>query len=98
MTSKLQLTIPKAIAEAHGIVPGMELDFESAEDVIRLRVASSSEANWADTIEARLRAFDEASDRQTERDRRFRSEYAELMSPSSRGWTRDSLYDRGLPR
>ena len=38
VTSKLQVTIPKAIAERHGIRPGVEVDWQSAGDVIRVVV------------------------------------------------------------
>lgn len=100
MTSKLQLTIPKAIAEAHGIAPGMELEFESADDVIRLRVAASATGTQASAsaTQHRLRAFDDATRRQAQRDANFRAKHADLISSVERGWTRESLYDRGLAR
>ena len=30
VTSKLQVTVPKALAERHGIAPGDEIDWQSA--------------------------------------------------------------------
>lgn len=36
VTSKLQVTLPKRIAERHGIAPGDEIDFESAGETIRI--------------------------------------------------------------
>jgi AbrB family looped-hinge helix DNA binding protein len=93
VTSKLQVTIPKAIAERYAIVPGDELEWVAADDAVRvvplkapLRARSSSE---------RLELFDAATKRQRERER--------LATPAAlpgtaRGWTRDELYERGSPR
>jgi AbrB family looped-hinge helix DNA binding protein len=36
VTSKLQVTIPKAVADRYGIQPGAEIEFEPADDVIRV--------------------------------------------------------------
>ncbi len=36
ITSKLQVTIPKAIADQYGIKPGDEIEFQPAGDVIRV--------------------------------------------------------------
>jgi len=43
---------------------------------------------------ARLRLFDQATERQRRRNRSFGSKAA----PSGRGWTREELYDRGRAR
>ena len=98
MTSKLQVTIPKAIADAHGIAPGAELEFESAGDVIRVRPKPRKRPVAADTTRSRLAAFDEATRRQAERDTRLRREPPALFDQADRGWQREDLYGRGLPR
>ena len=36
VTSKLQVTIPKAVADRYAIEPGAEIEFEPAGDVIRV--------------------------------------------------------------
>jgi len=92
VTSKLQVTIPKRIAERFGIQPGNEIEFQEAGEVIRLVV--DRERPTPRSIAERLRLFDAATERQRER------EQAAGVAPSTgdRGWTRDGLYDRGSPR
>ena len=94
VTSKLQVTLPKRIAEAHGIAPGDDIEFESAGDVIRIvpgRRRRYSEVSLAE----RLRLFDESTER-------LRRRAADLNlpehPPEDRGWRRDELYERGKPR
>ena len=41
ITSKLQVTVPKAIAERYGIRPGDEIRFEESGEVIRVVPASA---------------------------------------------------------
>lgn len=94
VTSKLQVTLPKKIAEAHGIRPGDQIDFESAGDVIRIRPndAIGGPGSKSKSPAERLRLFEEASRRQKAREQsmpmRTRSD-----SPD-REWTREALYDR----
>ena len=90
VTSKLQLTLPKALAVQYGIRPGDDVRFEGAGDVIRMVPEGADRAPSGLDVEARLRLFDAATARQEERQaqRRARSE-------SSRGWTREELYERG---
>ena len=98
VTSKLQVTIPKAIAAAHGIEPGAEIEFESAGDVIRVRPKPRKRAAMPDSARARLAAFDEATQRQVARDDRLRRDHPLLFDTAERGWRRGDLYDRGVPR
>jgi AbrB family looped-hinge helix DNA binding protein len=98
VTSKLQVTIPKAIADAHGIEPGTELVFESADDVIRVVPKRRRRADRADNTRARLDGFDQGTRRQVERDRLLRATRPELFEGGDRGWRREELYQRGLPR
>jgi|SRR5271154_6619848 len=100
VTSKLQLTVPKAIAEQYKIRPGDELDWLPAGDIIRVVKRSRPKSRGADAAssEQRLRLFEEATGRQEKRNAAFRKKHGHVTQPSNRGWTREDLYDRGLPR
>jgi bifunctional DNA-binding transcriptional regulator/antitoxin component of YhaV-PrlF toxin-antitoxin module len=99
VTSKLQLTLPKAIAEQYKIRPGDELDWLPAGETIRVVKRSRTNSRRADlaSIEQRLRLFEEATARQEKRNTAFRKKHGQVTEPSNRGWTREDLYDRGLP-
>jgi len=86
VTSKLQVTVPKALAERFGIAPGDEIEWEPAGDVIR--VVPARRAPAPDRTR-RLRLFDRATERQRERERTGPIERA-----TERGWTREELYER----
>jgi AbrB family looped-hinge helix DNA binding protein len=92
VTSKLQVTVPKAIADRFGIRPGDEIEFMPGED--SLRILLSPEVQQYD-IEDRLRLFDQATERQREREKKRNRGVAD--SATDRGWTREELYDRGGP-
>jgi AbrB family looped-hinge helix DNA binding protein len=98
VTEKLQITLPKAVATQLGIGPGTELVVEAAGEVIRLRPARVAPAKR--DLEARLRDFDQDTERQRERDAQLRAAAPELFTASpDRGWRREDLYaDRGLRR
>lgn len=89
MTSKLQVTIPKAIAQRYGIEPGQELDWLEAGDAIRV-VPEAARGSTAD-VGKRLGLFDAATDRQRARQRTS----PQRLPPGDRGWTREELYTRG---
>ena len=91
VTSKLQVTLPKALAERYGIEPGDDIRFEEAGEVIRVVPASIDAAARGLDTEARLRLFDAATDRQRARETGRPARRAE-----TRGWTREELYERGL--
>jgi AbrB family looped-hinge helix DNA binding protein len=93
VTSKLQVTLPKRIAEKHGISPGDEIEFQSAGDVIRI-VPAGRALHTRLNLEERLRMFDEASARQARRASRF--DHAG-PPPAERDWQRADLYIRGKP-
>ena len=90
VTSKFQVTVPKAIADRYSIRPGDEIDWIPAGDVIRV-VPTRTQAP-SDDPTARLRLFDQA----TERHRRRPSPGAHARG--DRGWTREDLYVRGRSR
>ena len=91
VTSKLQVTVPKALAERYAIRPGDEIAWEAAGDVIRVVPGRRRPAPGP---AARLRLFDKASERQRRRNKSFRAAGAD----AGRGWTRGELYDRGRAR
>jgi AbrB family looped-hinge helix DNA binding protein len=90
VTSKLQVTVPKALAERYGIDPGDEIEWEAAGDVIRVLPPRKEPARNA---AARLRLFDQATARQ-----KAREKGSSLRRPRRRGWTREELYGRGRAR
>ena len=92
VTSKLQVTVPKAIADHYGIRPGDEIEWIPAGDTIRV-VPPGRTAPVAD-LELRLKLFDAATERQRQRQagRRRRRVARE------RGWKRGDLYDHARPR
>ena len=91
VTKKLQVTVPKAIADQFGIRPGDELEFVPGDNSLRILVPSGGTKL---TIEDRLRLFDQATQRQREREVWRRSQGG---TATDRGWRREDLYTRGLP-
>jgi len=90
VTSKLQLTIPKRIAEQYGIAPGDEVDLQPAGDVIRL-IPPGRRARKRLSDKERLRLFDAATARQREREKQMQ---IPAEPPAKRDWRREDLYDR----
>jgi AbrB family looped-hinge helix DNA binding protein len=91
VTSKFQVTVPKVIVKAYNIHPGDEIDWVAAGEVIRV-IPPGKQAR-VDDREARLRLFDQA----TERLRQL-SPAPKGNPPRDRGWKREDLYTRGRPR
>lgn len=90
VSSKLQVTVPKAIAERYGIRPGDDIRFEEAGETIRVVPAGARTQEEELDTETRLRMFDEATARQRKR------EAGRTRAPATeRGWTREELYTRG---
>lgn len=89
MTSKLQVTVPKAIADQYRIRPGDDVLWVASGDSVRLVPAKA--APTTRTTEARLRLFDQATQRQNER----QGLRTKKKPPAARGWTREELYRRG---
>lgn len=92
VTSKLQVTVPKAIAERYRIRPGDEIEWVPAGDVIR--VVPPRRQAPAVNLEQRLRLFDAATERQRQR----QSGRRKARAARKRGWTREDLYDRTRAR
>lgn len=90
VTSKLQVTIPKALARQYGIQPGDDIEFRPAGSEIRVLPPRVVEKHIS--AAERLRLFRDARARQRQRERSMpRVEY----QSGDRGWTRDDLYRRG---
>jgi AbrB family looped-hinge helix DNA binding protein len=87
VTSKYQVSIPKALAEKIGIRVGDELAWEDAAGTLRARVATAPRAQFP--VRERLRLFDAATARQVGRERA-----RHVPGSKARGWTRDDLYTR----
>ena len=90
VTSKLQVTIPKALAEKFGFAPGDEIVWSALADAIRLTRQSDAPRGDAG---ARLSLFDAATERQRCRER----ETSLQAKDEDRGWSREELYERGQP-
>jgi AbrB family looped-hinge helix DNA binding protein len=100
VTSKLQLTIPKAIADQYGIRPGDELEWIPAGDAIRVAPTRAGEKAARDlTLEEKLDLFDRNMARVDKIQAAELTKAAKSKTPSEdRGWTREELYTRGFPR
>ena len=94
VTSKLQVTIPKAIAERYGIEPGDEIEFREGGPYIRV-VPPQRAPRHRLSREERLRRFDDWTRRIDERARQLK---LPEDPPKDRGWTREELYDRDESR
>lgn len=90
VTTKLQVTIPKDIAQAYGIRPGSEIRWAAAGDAIRVEMA---EMQPSPTLEKRLRLFDQMRKRIDRLPPAKRAARAK-----GRGWTREDLYAERLVR
>jgi AbrB family looped-hinge helix DNA binding protein len=90
VTSKYQVTLPKAIADEFNIRPGDDIDWVAAGDVIR--VIPPGKHLVTEDRESRLRLFDQATERLRRRAR------PRKKRTRDRGWRREDLYTRGRPR
>ncbi|MGB7602446.1 MAG: AbrB/MazE/SpoVT family DNA-binding domain-containing protein [Candidatus Sulfotelmatobacter sp.] len=101
VTSKLQLTVPKAIADEYGIRPGDELNWIPAGESIRVELSRRrSKAGRQPTVEERLALFDAGMERADKLQAKQLKRNRDKSGRHKRGWTREDLYndDRGLPR
>jgi AbrB family looped-hinge helix DNA binding protein len=91
VTSKLQITIPKRIAERYGIKPGDEIEFVPQAGGIRI-VPAGSRRQPRLSPEERVRLFRESMKRADRRADELGVEPRE--DESERDWTREELYTR----
>ncbi|MGH9339056.1 MAG: AbrB/MazE/SpoVT family DNA-binding domain-containing protein [Acidobacteriota bacterium] len=89
VTSKLQVSVPKALADQYGIRPGDEIEWVAAGEIIRV-IPPRGHESFPDR-QTRLKVFDQATLRQQERQPRK----PKMKPPKSRGWKREDLYNRG---
>jgi bifunctional DNA-binding transcriptional regulator/antitoxin component of YhaV-PrlF toxin-antitoxin module len=86
VTSTLQLTVRKAIADQYGIHPGDELEWIPAGDVIRVvppgRIRKVEQVR---SLEERMRWFDAATKRQQTRERALKVTGAPTSETKDRG-------------
>jgi len=92
VSSKYQITLPRDLARSHRISPGEEVVFEEAGSALYLRRGAQDGKDINASDPQRVRYFDQASQRQAERDR---AHVDSSSSSADRGWTRDELYQRG---
>ena len=99
VTSKLQVTIPKRLADAYAIAPGDDIEFVGAGEGIRI-VLSGQRARAELSTAERLRLFDATTERQRRRDRAAGGGQgnAKRGGKGDRGWMREELYVREKPR
>jgi AbrB family looped-hinge helix DNA binding protein len=97
VTSKLQLTIPKVVAEEYGIRPGDEVELASSGGFIRMTPPIRRREDL--TAAERARLFRKLLERFRNR-RKAQSEdrRAKARAEAERGWKREDLYTRGSPR
>jgi bifunctional DNA-binding transcriptional regulator/antitoxin component of YhaV-PrlF toxin-antitoxin module len=107
VTSKLQLSVPKVIADAYGIKPGDQLDWFPAGESIRVIPAKARRAGaHLGSVEMRLKLFRQMLERQRQREINplrieeagNRAERPPKPHEIERGWRREDLYTRGRSR
>ena len=104
VTSKLQLTVPKRIADQYGIRPGDELEWIPAGESIRVElVRRKAKAGHGLTVKERLALFDANMahiDKLQAKALKQAKAKETRITRENRGWTREELYndDRGIPR
>ncbi len=92
ITSKLQVTVPKRLADEYGLVPGSEVTFVGVGGVILLRPGRSAPGGLS--VEERIALFDAATARLEAR----LGSTPPSPRATDRGWSREELYDRAGPR
>jgi AbrB family looped-hinge helix DNA binding protein len=103
VTSKLQLTVPKAIADQYGIRPGDELEWIPAGDSIRVELVRRKAKSGRElTTKEKLALFDANTkwldEIQADQLKQSRAKGTRLTR-ETRGWTREELYEeRVFPR
>lgn len=87
ITSKYQVSIPRALVDKLGLKVGDDLAWEEAAGALRAQVAQSRTQRLS--VAERLRLFDAASRRLSKRETARK-----LPARRDRGWTRADLYTR----
>jgi AbrB family looped-hinge helix DNA binding protein len=96
VTSKLQLTVPKSIADQYGIRAGDELEWMPAGEAIRVIPAGNAKkAKGPISVKERIELFDKATQRQQRREAALQRGSVRVADGGDRGWKREDLYGRG---
>jgi AbrB family looped-hinge helix DNA binding protein len=95
VTSKLQVTVPKAVADRFGIRPGDDIEWVVEGSAIRVRREADGQPL---SVADRLKVFDEATSRQQTRNRAWRPAHGPGRRTTARGWTRAEIHTRGRAR
>lgn len=90
VTSKLQLTLPRKLAEQYGIRPGDEVQFRSGGNIIHL-IPAGRVVHDELSPQERLRIFEDTNRRVKEAQKHLK---LPPQPPKNRGWTREELHDR----
>jgi bifunctional DNA-binding transcriptional regulator/antitoxin component of YhaV-PrlF toxin-antitoxin module len=99
VTSKLQLTVPKIIADQYGIRPGDELQWVPAGETIRVVLSGKMRTARGELpVKDRLELFDRATQRQRQRESILRKNGSRSTPAKDRGWTREEIYTRAFSR
>jgi len=103
ITSKLQLTVPKKIADQYGIRPGDEVDWIPAGDSIRVEPVRRRIRNRGELAAPQRLALFDANTKWLDELQADQLKEAKAkgtrITRENRGWTREELYEeRGLPR
>jgi AbrB family looped-hinge helix DNA binding protein len=92
VTSILQITLPKALADRLGMKPGDKIQWEVAGELVRVIPAVKKKRSTArDGLSLRLRSFDQATRRQKQR-KKSRGSALLRTGKAERGWTREAVY------
>jgi bifunctional DNA-binding transcriptional regulator/antitoxin component of YhaV-PrlF toxin-antitoxin module len=89
VTSKLQVTIPKKLADRYAIRPGDDIEWLEAGEA--MRVVPAAPRSERPDPRRRVELFDAATARQRER----QAARGDRPAPRRRGWRREDLYRRG---
>jgi len=85
VTSKYQVTVPRAIADKYKTRPGDDINWVAAGEVIRVIPPGGKSSARRSSFQAQL--FDQAAERH-----RRRPLARKTQRPRDRGWTREDLY------
>jgi AbrB family looped-hinge helix DNA binding protein len=97
VTSKLQLTIPKAVADQYRIRSGDEVEIVPSGSFIRMNPASRRREDL--TVAERVKRFRRILREYRNRQRiDAKARRARARVEGLRGWSREDLYTRGSPR
>jgi AbrB family looped-hinge helix DNA binding protein len=97
VTSKLQLAIPKVVADEYGIQPGDEVELAPSGEFIRMTPPLRRREDL--TAAERVKLFKELLERFRNRGKaQAKVRRAKTQAEAQRGWKREDLYTRGSPR